>query len=144
MWSADLHDIVEADLSKVDNGHVVDREPRVFCVSTLTLFTRSCCILCPPNLIFCFAILILLFFSFSLFIWPVPRASCCRSSLTQNERGFQKQETIFLSRKGGLKKSESRFIRNPGLGFKVPREVSFSIHLNSRWSTISRSMIEVS
>ena len=41
----------------------------------------------------------------------------------KNERGFQKQGTIFLSKKGGLKKTESRFIRNPGLGFKIPREV---------------------
>ena len=41
----------------------------------------------------------------------------------QNERAFQKQPTIFLARKGGLKKSESRFVTNPGLGFKIPVEV---------------------
>ncbi|XP_040577738.1 small ribosomal subunit protein uS17 isoform X2 [Lepeophtheirus salmonis] len=40
----------------------------------------------------------------------------------QNERAFQKQPTIFLARKGGLKKTESRFVVNPGLGFKIPRE----------------------
>ncbi len=34
----------------------------------LPVFTRSCCILCPPNLIFCFAILILLFSPFPSFI----------------------------------------------------------------------------
>ena len=42
----------------------------------------------------------------------------------QNERAFQKQPTIFLARKGGLKKSESRWFTNPGLGFKIPVEVS--------------------
>merc|ERR1712224_225118 len=40
----------------------------------------------------------------------------------QTERAFQKQPTIFLARKGGLKKSESRWVCSPGLGFKVPRE----------------------
>jgi len=40
----------------------------------------------------------------------------------QNERAFQKQPTIFLNKKGGLKPSESRFFCNPGLGFKTPVE----------------------
>merc|ERR1711976_80996 len=40
----------------------------------------------------------------------------------QNERAFQKQPTIFQARKGGLKKSESRWTQNPGLGFKIPVE----------------------
>jgi small subunit ribosomal protein S11e len=35
----------------------------------------------------------------------------------QNERAFQKQPTIFLNKKGGLKPS-----CNPGLGFKTPIE----------------------
>merc|ERR1712066_1134000 len=43
-------------------------------------------------------------------------------TMDQNERAFQKQPTIFLARKGGLKKSESRFVTNPGLGFKIPVE----------------------
>ena len=41
----------------------------------------------------------------------------------QTERAFQKQPTVFHAKKGGLKKSESRWFTNPGLGFKVPREV---------------------
>merc|ERR1712223_2174980 len=48
-----------------------------------------------------------------------------KNSLTmadQTERAFQKQPTISHNRKGGLKKSESRFVVNPGLGFKVPVE----------------------
>jgi len=40
----------------------------------------------------------------------------------QNERAFQKQPTVFLAKKGGLKKKDSRWVQNPGLGFKVPRE----------------------
>merc|ERR1712018_898903 len=43
-------------------------------------------------------------------------------TMDQNERAFQKQPTIFLARKGGLKKAESRFVTNPGLGFKIPAE----------------------
>ena len=38
----------------------------------------------------------------------------------QNERAFQKQPTIFLNKKGGLKPSEARFTCSPGLGFKTP------------------------
>merc|ERR1712048_1152705 len=48
-----------------------------------------------------------------------------KNSLTmadQTERAFQKQPTISHNRKGGLKKAEQRFVVNPGLGFKVPRE----------------------
>ena len=44
-------------------------------------------------------------------------------SYNQTERAFQKQPTIFHARKGGLKKSESRWFTNPGFVFKVPREV---------------------
>jgi small subunit ribosomal protein S11e len=40
----------------------------------------------------------------------------------QNERAFQKQPTINLNKKGGLKPSEARFTSNPGLGFKIPAE----------------------
>merc|ERR1711936_584606 len=40
----------------------------------------------------------------------------------QNERAFQKQPTTWVNRKGGLKPSESRFMCNPGLGFKAPAE----------------------
>ena len=40
----------------------------------------------------------------------------------QTERAYQKQPTIFLNKKGGLKPSESRFFCNPGLGFKIPNE----------------------
>merc|ERR1712226_1664970 len=43
-------------------------------------------------------------------------------AMDQTERAFQKQPTIFLSRKGGLKKSEARWVTNPGLGFKIPRD----------------------
>ena len=41
----------------------------------------------------------------------------------QTERAFQKQANVFLWKKGGVKKSESRWCQNPGLGFKIPREV---------------------
>jgi len=40
----------------------------------------------------------------------------------QTERGYQKQPTVFLWRKGGLKKADARWTQNPGLGFKIPRE----------------------
>jgi hypothetical protein len=42
----------------------------------------------------------------------------------QTERAYQKQPTVFLWRKGGVKKADSRYVKNPGLGFKVPREVT--------------------
>merc|ERR1711862_731580 len=44
----------------------------------------------------------------------------------QNERAFQKQEAVFLNRKGGLSKAKQRYTRNPGLGFKAPRDVNAS------------------
>merc|ERR1739847_49593 len=54
---------------------------------------------------------------------PFPISSLViRFIMDQNERAFQKQPTIFLARKGGLKKSESRWFTNPGLGFKIPVE----------------------
>merc|ERR1719217_1466365 len=44
----------------------------------------------------------------------------------QTERAFQKQPTIFLGRKRVLgkkiKRSDERFTRNVGLGFKTPKE----------------------
>merc|ERR1712179_339990 len=46
-------------------------------------------------------------------------------AMDQTERAFQKQPTIFLSRKGGLKKSEARWVTNPGLGFKIPRDARY-------------------
>ncbi|XP_059484565.1 small ribosomal subunit protein uS17 isoform X2 [Neocloeon triangulifer] len=39
----------------------------------------------------------------------------------QTEKAFQKQPTVFLNRKAGLKK-KTRHYRNVGLGFKTPRE----------------------
>ena len=46
----------------------------------------------------------------------------------QTERAFQKQRGVFLNAKVGVagkkKKKEQRFVRNVGLGFKTPREVS--------------------
>ncbi len=50
--------------------------------------------------------------------------SSSSASVHQTERAFQKQPTVFLAKKGGLKKVESRWVQNPGLGFKIPREVS--------------------
>merc|ERR1711879_571166 len=44
----------------------------------------------------------------------------------QNERAFQKQEAVFLNKKGGLSKAKQRYTRNPGLGFKAPRDVNAS------------------
>jgi len=42
----------------------------------------------------------------------------------QTERAFQKQEPVFLNRKGGLSKAKQRYIRNPGMGFKPPSDVN--------------------
>ena len=51
----------------------------------------------------------------------------------QTERAYQRQEPIFENKKRlvGARKSgrkELRYVRNPGLGFKVPREVSWLSH----------------
>ena len=50
----------------------------------------------------------------------------------QNERAFQKQPTIFLNKKGGLKPSESRFFCNPGLGFKIPNEAKNGSYIDKK------------
>merc|ERR1712130_278988 len=50
----------------------------------------------------------------------------------QNERAFQKQPTIPLNRKGGLKPSESRFMCNPGLGFKAPAEARVGNYIDKK------------
>ena len=47
----------------------------------------------------------------------------------QNERNFQKQPTILLNKKGGLKPSDSRFFCNPGLGFKIPAEAKHGSYI---------------
>merc|ERR1712184_67178 len=46
--------------------------------------------------------------------------------------GFQKQPTINLNRKGGLKPSESRFMCNPGLGFKAPAEARVGNYIDKK------------
>lgn len=49
----------------------------------------------------------------------------------QTERAFQKQQTVFLNNKlrtlgiGKKAKKDIRYVRNVGLGFKTPREVTF-------------------
>merc|ERR1712181_193914 len=50
----------------------------------------------------------------------------------QNERAFQKQPTINLNRKGGLKTSEARFMCNPGLGFKAPAEARIGNYIDKK------------
>jgi len=50
----------------------------------------------------------------------------------QTERAFQKQPTIFLNKKGGLKPSESRFFYNPGLGFKIPTEARTGNYIDKK------------
>jgi small subunit ribosomal protein S11e len=48
----------------------------------------------------------------------------------QTEKAYQKQRLTFQNSKavliGGKKKKGLRFVRNVGLGFKTPREVSFT------------------
>ena len=50
------------------------------------------------------------------------------SSRIQTEKAFQKQKGVFLNKKKFFvtqgPKKEPRFVRNVGLGFKTPREVS--------------------
>eukprot|EP00095_Tigriopus_kingsejongensis_P011474 maker-scaffold626_size122949-snap-gene-0.26 protein:Tk11474 transcript:maker-scaffold626_size122949-snap-gene-0.26-mRNA-1 annotation:"40s ribosomal protein s11" len=48
------------------------------------------------------------------------------------ERGFQKQHNVFLSKKGGLKKSEARWTANPGLGFKIPVEAREGSYIDKK------------
>merc|ERR1712243_533897 len=40
-----------------------------------------------------------------------------------DRESVQKQENVFLNRKGGLSKAKQRYIRNPGMGFKPPSDV---------------------
>ncbi|XP_044744734.1 40S ribosomal protein S11 isoform X3 [Coccinella septempunctata] len=40
----------------------------------------------------------------------------------EGEKAFQKQATVFLNKKGGVKKKNLRYHKNVGLGFKTPRE----------------------
>ena len=50
----------------------------------------------------------------------------------QNERAFQKQPTINLNKKGGLKAGEARFMSNPGLGFKTPAEARTGNYIDKK------------
>merc|ERR1711979_93240 len=63
-----------------------------------------------------------------------PRAPNCNcfTMAEQTERAFQKQPTVFLSRKGGLNKSEARWVQNPGLGFKIPREATEGSYIDKK------------
>merc|ERR1712241_1620661 len=62
-------------------------------------------------------------------------------TMDQNERAFQKQPTIFLARKGGLKKADSRFVCNPGLGFKVPREAREGNYIDKKCPFVGKVSI---
>jgi small subunit ribosomal protein S11e len=46
----------------------------------------------------------------------------CDKMADQTERAFQRQHSINVNRKAGLKKKVLRLSRNVGLGFKTPRE----------------------
>merc|ERR1712233_143069 len=59
----------------------------------------------------------------------------------QNERAFQKQPTIFLNKKGGLKPSESRFFCNPGLGFKIPAEAKTGNYIDKKCPFVGKVSI---
>ncbi|UYV66269.1 RPS11 [Cordylochernes scorpioides] len=53
----------------------------------------------------------------------------------QTERAYQKQPTIFINSKPGLAKSKSksqRYTRNPGLGFKIPREAINGTYIDKK------------
>ena len=113
-------------------GFKMPAEVRCAVLNTLNLINlRFDCLFLPPlltQIIIESAWLICVFslFSFS----PYPNSHLCAPttttpSLGQVERAFQKQSTIFANRKGGLKKADSRYVQNPGLGFKVPREVDW-------------------
>ncbi|UYV66267.1 RPS11 [Cordylochernes scorpioides] len=54
---------------------------------------------------------------------------------TNYERAYQKQPTIFINSKPGLAKSKSksqRYTRNPGLGFKIPREAINGTYIDKK------------
>ena len=59
----------------------------------------------------------------------------------QNERAFQKQPTVFLNKKGGLKPSEARFFCNPGLGFKTPIEAKNGNYIGKKCPFTSKVSI---
>ena len=59
----------------------------------------------------------------------------------QNERAFQKQPTIFLNKKGGLKPSESRFFCNPGLGFKIPAEAKTGNYIDKKCPFVGKVVV---
>ena len=60
----------------------------------------------------------------------------------QNERAFQKQPTVFLNKKGGLKPSEARFFCNPGLGFKTPIEAKNGNYIDKKCPFTGKVKIE--
>ncbi|EGI65837.1 40S ribosomal protein S11, partial [Acromyrmex echinatior] len=50
-----------------------------------------------------------------------------------SERAFQKQPTIFLNRKKGLKRRKPmRYSRNVGLGFETPREALEGTYIDKK------------
>ena len=61
----------------------------------------------------------------------------------QNERAFQKQPTVFLNKKGGLKPSEARFFCNPGLGFKTPIEAKNGNYIDKKCPFTGKVKIEI-
>merc|ERR1711896_46391 len=54
---------------------------------------------------------------------------------------FQKQPTINLVKKGGLKPSESRFMCNPGLGFKTPMEAREGNYIDKKCPFVGKVSI---
>ncbi|XP_049881110.1 40S ribosomal protein S11 isoform X2 [Pectinophora gossypiella] len=50
----------------------------------------------------------------------------------QTEKAFQKQPTVFLARKGGLKKKDMRHHKDVGLGFKTPREAIEGTYIDKK------------
>ncbi|XP_050676117.1 40S ribosomal protein S11 isoform X2 [Leptidea sinapis] len=50
----------------------------------------------------------------------------------QTEKAFQKQATVFLNRKGGLKRKDMRHHKNVGLGFKTPREAIEGTYIDKK------------
>merc|ERR1712242_29200 len=71
----------------------------------------------------------------------VPITSNFLTMADQTERAFQKQPTIFANRKGGLKKADARFVVNPGLGFKVPREAREGNYIDKKCPFVGKVSI---
>merc|ERR1711981_1360944 len=71
----------------------------------------------------------------------VPRTPNFLTMADQTERAFQKQPTIFANRKGGLKKADARFVVNPGLGFKVPREAREGNYIDKKCPFVGKVSI---